>query len=526
MRPCRRGDPVPLVRRYRDRRGLAGRAGASTRRRRGSPSPAAATRRRPGAAARRRSGAGVRGVGGARHAAEQAPQPRRPGSPAGAAASARQEGGGGGRVWPDRREGSPISTRTLDSASAPARRPRRAPRAGLNYAEGKAVSIPRRLRGILSLQDLEPAARRHLPRPLFGFVAGAAEENRAVADNRAAFAEWGLVPRVLRNVAGRSTEVELFGRRWSVPFGIAPMGLAALIAYRGDIVLARAAAEAGIVNIMSGSSLIRLEEVAAAAPESWFQAYLPGDPERILGLIDRAAAAGFGTLVITADVPVAANRENNIRSGFSTPLRPSLRLAWDGAIRPRWLIGTAARTLLNHGMPHFENSFAHRGAPILARRALRDFAGKDHLDWSHIALIRDRWPGRLVIKGILDAEDARLAREHGADGVIVSNHGGRQLDYAVSALRVLPQVVRAAGDLPVMLDGGVRRGTDVLKAIALGARYVFVGRPFLYAAAIGGEDGVAHAIGLLATEIGRDMALLGINSLAEMTAERLMRIGG
>jgi L-lactate dehydrogenase (cytochrome) len=222
---------------------------------------------------------------------------------------------------------------------------------------------------------------------------------------------------------------------------------------------------------------------------------------------------------------VAANRENNIRSGFSTPLRPSLRLAWDGAIRPRWLFGTPARTLVKHGMPHFENSFAHRGAPILARRALRDFSSKDHFDWSHIALIRERWRGRLVIKGILDPEDARIAREQGADGIIVSNHGGRQLDYAVSALRMLPAVVRAAGDLPVMLDGGVRRGTDVLKAIALGARYVFIGRPFLYAAAITGEEGVAHAIGLLATEINRDMALLGINSLSEMTPERMMRLG-
>ncbi|WP_439580284.1 alpha-hydroxy acid oxidase [Elioraea sp.] len=385
--------------------------------------------------------------------------------------------------------------------------------------------MPRRLRSILSLLDLEPAARRHLPRPLFGYVAGGAEDDAARADNRDAFAEWGFVPRVLRNVSERTTETELFGKRWAAPFGIAPMGLSGVIAYRGDMVLAQAAAEAGIVNIMSGSSVIRLEEIAAASPDSWFQAYLPGDPERIRGLIERAAAAGFGTLVVTVDVPVAANRENNIRNGFSTPLRPSLRLAWDGAIRPRWLLGTAARTLLRHGMPHFENSFAHRGAPILARQVLRDFSNKDHFDWSHIDMIRERWPGRLVIKGILDPGDARLAREHGADGIIVSNHGGRQLDHAVSALRMLPAVVEAVGDVPVMLDGGVRRGSDVLKAIALGARTVFIGRPFLYAAAIGGAEGVAHAIGLLASEIDRDMALLGITSLAEMTPERLVRIG-
>lgn len=385
--------------------------------------------------------------------------------------------------------------------------------------------MPRRLRGILSLHDLEPAARRCLPRPLFAYVADGAEDGAARADNRAAFAEWALIPRVLRNVAGRSIATELFGRRWAAPFGIAPMGLAATIAYRADLVLARAAAAAGIVNILSGSSLIRLEEVAAVAPESWFQAYLPGDAERIRGLIDRAAAAGFGTLVVTVDVPVSANRENTLRSGFTTPLRPSLRLAIDGAIRPRWLVGTALRTLIRHGMPHFENAFASRGAPVLSRRALRDFSHKDHFDWGHIALIRDRWRGRLVLKGILDPADARLAREHGADGIIVSNHGGRQLDHAVAALRALPAVVAAAGGIPVMLDGGVRRGTDVLKAIALGARYVFVGRPFLYAAAVAGAAGVAHAIDLLAAEIDRDMALLGLTSLAELEPDRLMRRG-
>ena len=175
-------------------------------------------------------------------------------------------------------------------------------------------------------------------------------------------------------------------------------------------------------------------------------------------------------------------------------------------------------------MPHFENSYAERGAPIVARNVAREFGMRDHLNWEHLAQIRRQWQGHLVVKGIMRGEDARIARDHGVDGIVVSNHGGRQLDGTVSPLRVLPEVVAAAGDLPVMMDGGVRRGSDVLKALALGARFVFVGRPFLYAAAIGGEAGVLHAIDILSTEINRNMGLLGINTLAEMQPEMLFRI--
>jgi L-lactate dehydrogenase (cytochrome) len=386
------------------------------------------------------------------------------------------------------------------------------------------TSLPRRLRRVLSLDDLEAAARRHLPRPIFGYVSGAAETNQSLHDNRAAFQELGFLPRVLTDVSRRSQRTTLFGQDYAAPFGLAPMGISALVAYRGDLVLARAAARAGIPMIMSGSSLIRLEEVAQATPGSWFQAYLPGEPPRIAALVERVARAGFGTLVLTVDTAVLANRENNVRSGFSTPLRPSLRLVWDGISHPRWSIGTFARTLLQHGMPHFENSYAERGAPIVARNITRDFGMRDHLNWTHLAQIRRQWQGHLVVKGIMRGEDARIAREHGVDGIIVSNHGGRQLDGTVSPLRALPGVVAAAGDVPVMMDSGIRRGSDVLKAVALGATFVFVGRPFLYAAAIGGELGVLHAIGLLSTEINRDMGLLGINSLAELSPELLFRL--
>jgi L-lactate dehydrogenase (cytochrome) len=357
-------------------------------------------------------------------------------------------------------------------------------------------------------------------------VAGATERNAALRDNEAAFAEWAFKPRVLVDVSKRRFARTLFGREWSAPFGLAPMGMSALAAYRGDLVLTEAARAAGVPAILSGSSLIRMEEVIAANPDAWFQAYLPGDPARVEALVDRVAAAGFGTLMVTVDTAVLPNRENNVRNGFSTPLRPSARLLWDGITHPGWSIGTFLRTWARHGMPHFENSFAERGAPILARNVLRDFTARDHLNWHHLALIRRRWAGRLLIKGVMHPEDARRAAAEGCEGVIVSNHGGRQLDGTASPLRVLPEVRAAAPDIAVLYDGGVRRGTDVLKAIALGADFVFVGRPMLHAAAVAGRAGVDRAIALLKGELDRNMALLGVNGLDEVTPECLLRVKG
>ena len=385
-------------------------------------------------------------------------------------------------------------------------------------------ALPRRLRRILSLADFEAAARRHLPRPIFAYLSGGAEDNASFAGNYAAFRELGLVPRVLVDVSKRTQAVTLFGRAYASPFGVAPLGLGALSAYRADLVLARAAADANIPMVLSGSSLIRLEDVAAEGANSWFQAYLPGDTPRIIALVERVARAGFEVLVLTLDTAVAANRENNERAGFSAPLRPSLRLAWDGVSHPRWLAGTLLRTLLRHGMPHFENSYATRGVPIISPGVLRELADRAHLNWQHFALVRRMWKGKLVVKGILAKEDARKACDGGADGIIVSNHGGRQLDGAVSPLRVLPGIASACPGVPVMLDGGIRRGTDLIKALALGAKFVFLGRPFIFAAAVGGEAGVRHAIDILASEIDRDMGLLGITSLAQLDAAYLYRL--
>jgi len=390
--------------------------------------------------------------------------------------------------------------------------------------QSRPAAGPRRLRRILSLDDFEIAAKRHLPRPIFGFVAGASETNASRRDNREAFQEYGFVPRGLVDTSKRSQAAELFGRRYAAPFGIAPMGIAAIAAYRADLVLARAAARVNIPFVLSGSSLIKLEDVIRENPDSWFQAYLPGEDSRILALLDRVETAGFKTLVVTIDVPVSANRENNVRNGFTTPLKPSLRLAWDGLIRPRWLVDTWFRTFVRHGMPYFENSYATRGAPILSRDVARDLGMRDHLSWRHLDLIRRRWRGRLALKGVMSKEDARIARDSGVDGVLVSNHGGRQLDGTVSPLRVLPEIAALASPMTVMYDSGVRRGADVLKALALGAKFVFVGRPFLFAASIAGEAGAEHVAGILSQEINRNMALLGITGLDQMKKELLMEI--
>ncbi|KOQ18052.1 alpha-hydroxy acid oxidase [Achromobacter xylosoxidans] len=379
------------------------------------------------------------------------------------------------------------------------------------------------LRRMLSLHDFEAAARRILPKPLYAYVSGAVEDGQSERGNRQAYDDYGFRPKVLVDVSRRGTRCTVLGREYAAPVGVAPMGIAALTSYRGDVMLARAAAEAGVPCIMSGSSLIRLETVMEAAPGTWFQAYLPGDGAQIAALIDRVAAAGVDTLVLTVDTPVAANRENNVRAGFSTPLRPSVGLAWQGVTHPRWLIGTFLRTLARHGMPHFENNYATRGAPILSGNVLRDFSDRGHLNWQHVAAIRKTWKGRMVLKGILHPDDARAARAHGMDAVIVSNHGGRQLDGSVSPLHALPAIVDAAGGMDVMLDSGVRRGTDALKAMALGARCVFVGRPFNYAATVAGQRGVAHAIALIVEEIRRNMGLLGIVDLREVNQSLLQR---
>lgn len=380
---------------------------------------------------------------------------------------------------------------------------------------------PRRLRRIFALEDLEPAARRLLPKPIFGYVAGAAETNASLTDNRRVFDEIQFLPHMLVNVSSRTLGCEVMGARYALPFGIAPMGVSALTGYRGDLALARSAQRAGIPMIISAASLIALEEIAQAAPDAWYQAYLSGDRTETAALIERVAAAGIQTFVITADSAVVPSRENNLRTGYRTPIRPDWALFWNGITHPSWSIGTFLRTFLQHGIPHFENAGPGRGAPLLSRQAVRDFSGREFLDWDVVRFVRSRWQGRLVIKGLLHPQDVARAREIGADGVILSNHGGRQLDGALSPMRALPAAVAQAGDMVIMIDSGFRRGTDILKALGLGARFVFIGRPFNYAAALAGEAGVDHAIELLRAQLQANLGMLGLLSPSDMAPDLL-----
>src|SRR5436190_14071421 len=381
------------------------------------------------------------------------------------------------------------------------------------------IAVPRAVRRYLSLDDFEVTARRRLPKFIYGYIAGATESDAALRDNRRAFDEYGFIPRVLKDVSAREQSTKLFGNTYAAPFGIPPMGSSALCAYRGDIVLTRAAAAADVPMILSASSLITLEDVRRENQAAWYQAYLAGLPARIEPLVDRVAAAGYDTFVVTADVPVPPNRENNIRNGLQVPLAITPQVAWDVVTHPHWLFGTWLRTVKNHGMPRFENMDAQRGPPVLAKNLMRNIGARDQLAWKHVELIRKRWNGKLVVKGLVSPADARIARESGVDGLMLSNHGGRQLDYTMSGLRTLPEIAAEAKGMTIMVDGGIRRGTDVIKALALGAHFVWIGRPFLYAAIAGGEAGVTRAISLMHAEIDRDLALLGIRSLSEITPD-------
>ena len=379
----------------------------------------------------------------------------------------------------------------------------------------------RRLREILDLDDFQRAARSRLPRAIYGYVANGAEDETSLETNRAIFLDYRLVPRVLVGVEHRSQRTKLLGREYAAPFGIAPMGGSSAVAYDGDNVMARAAAQSGIPFMLSGNSIVPMEEVARNYPGAWFDSYQTPTPRAIEGMIERVAKAGFSTFVMTCDVPVGSNRENDERVGFSQPIRINPKLALDGLKHPGWVLSTMGRTLLKRGIPRIDN-LDYDGGPPLFSRTVSKIASHDDLSWEHVRLARKLWKGPLVVKGILSREDARIARDHGVDGIVVSNHGGRQLDRAASPLHVLPDIVAEKGEMAVMVDSGFRRGTDILTALALGADFVFIGRPFLFAAAVAGEAGVLRAIDLLAKEIDRDMALLGLRSIDEVGPEILM----
>lgn len=368
----------------------------------------------------------------------------------------------------------------------------------------------------LNIQEWRTLARRHLPKFVFDYVDGAAEDGLTIHANRQAFEATQLKPRVLRDTSVIDTSVSVLGRHWRLPFGVAPMGLNGLVRPGGDLALAKAAAAAEVPFVLSTASNERLERVRQAAPQAelWLQLYVMQDPSITDQLLRRAKVNGFDTLVLTVDVPVSGLREQDLRNGFRLPFRLTPKLMADLVRHPGWSLRQAVA-----GQPKFVNLVEEvdRTLSAQAQAALLARAMDRSLNWARLDQIRQSWPGKLVVKGILHPEDASLAVKAGVDGIVVSNHGGRQLDGAVSSLNALPAVVRAvSGCIPVFLDSGVRRGQDVIKAMSLGASAVFVGRPLLYGLAAQGEGGVRRVLSGLEEELQRVMTLMGMADLHDV----------
>jgi L-lactate dehydrogenase (cytochrome) len=372
----------------------------------------------------------------------------------------------------------------------------------------------------LSVADFEREARRRLPQSVYEFVRGGTEDERSLRASYDAFGAVGFRPRGLRDVSKRTQAMRLWGREYASPFGIAPTGLAGIVRHECDLMLAGAANAANVPIIVSGASNVPLEKILAQSPGCWYQGYFPGDRAIIERILQRLERNDIDVVVVTIDTCIGANRENNERNHFTAPFRFSLPLLLDGIRHPAWSVDVFMRTLLSSGIPRFANMADPPGLRITENSPAGFRAGRDKLTWETLEWLRERWKGRLVVKGVMHPADAGLAQSIGADALIVSSHGGRQLDGAIGPLQALPAIVaQVSKSFPVMIDGGFRRGTDVLKALALGARMVFVGRATLYGAAVAAQPGVARVIEILKTEIDRNMGLLGCRSLAEVTPD-------
>jgi isopentenyl diphosphate isomerase/L-lactate dehydrogenase-like FMN-dependent dehydrogenase len=370
--------------------------------------------------------------------------------------------------------------------------------------------------------DMREAAKRRLPRGIFEFVDRATEDHLAVTENRAGFQDIKLRHRALVDVSGRSTKTMLFGKEVSLPMIIAPTGAAGLCWYRGELQLAKAAAEAGIPFAMSTASMTAMEEVAdQAGGRLWFQLYVWKRRDLSYQVIERAKQAGYEALVVTVDSAVSPNREYNARNGFSAPLKPNLRMAIDIALHPGWSLGVMGRYLRTTGMPKQENfppEFQESITRGVGDRA--DGMRRDSLTWDDVKKFREMWPGLLMLKGVNRVDDALKAINYGVDGIIVSNHGGRNMDSAPATIRVLPEIAEAVGEkATVILDSGVRRGSDIVKALALGAKAVLTGRATLYGTAVAGEAGAAKAIQVIQTEMDKTMAYTGCNRVDEISTD-------
>src|SRR6266851_4162943 len=383
---------------------------------------------------------------------------------------------------------------------------------GLLHRERITMNVNR----AINIDDLRKMAKRRLPRIAYDFIEGGVEDELGIARNEAVYDRERLVPHYLVDVSKRDQSADLFDRKYASPFGVSATGLAALFRPGADLMLAEAAAAANIPFMMSGMSTASIEAAARVAPtHSWYQLYVARKRAITLDQIKRVSDAGFGTLVVTVDVPTPSKRERNLRNGFGLPPRLSPALVLDALRHPGWLAD-----YLRHGMPRFDN-WVQYARPDSGTHSINTFASGQVPDqtttWKDLEEFRKLWQRHLVVKGILHRADAIRAAELGVDGIIVSNHGGRQLDQAPAALEVLPGINAAVGDkVTLMIDGGVRRGADVIMAMCHGARFVFVGRATLYGAAAGGVAGVQRAISILREEIDLTLAQIGCPNAREL----------
>lgn len=378
------------------------------------------------------------------------------------------------------------------------------------------------LDAIVNTDDLERSARRYLPRMLYDWIAGGAGDELGLRENTDVFQRFRFLPRYLRDVGACSIAKRVLGRGFAGPLGIAPMGYASLFRPGAELFVARTAKRHDVPYIMSGVSVASMEAAAEIAGANlWYQLYTTADDAINTDMIRRAEACGCGALVITVDIPVAAKRERDIRNGIDIPPKFSARTILDGVLHPAWTL----RYLRTGGLPVMENwaPYLPEGASGLDVAKFSIEHGYALQTWDHLKRFRQLWPGALVVKGIMHPDDARLAREEGVDGIIVSNHGGRQFDRAARSIDCLPAIRTAVGaDFPVMFDGGVRRGSDVLALLCLGVDYVFAGRPFLYGAAGLGQDGVDRAMEIFKDELSGLMRQLGCLDLDDPDLETVM----
>lgn len=374
-----------------------------------------------------------------------------------------------------------------------------------------------------SIEDLRRLAKKRLPRAVFDFFDGGAEDEVTLRDNQAAYKRSRLVPQVLRDVSAVNTGSLLLGLHAQLPMAIAPTGAVGFGWRGGDVAIARAAAAAGIPYALSSTATASIEKIADQAPgRLWFQAYILRNKPFLAALIERARVADYEALVITVDLPVGGKRERDFRNDFSVPFRFTPKNLFDFVRHPMWL-----STILRHGMPVMENLIG-LDAQATSSTAIASSVGRNYdasFNWDDLQKIRDSWPRKLIVKGVLGAPDAARIANMGCDAVVVSNHGGRQLDGAVATYDALPAVVQAVnGRIPVLLDGGIRRGSDIFKALANGASGVMLGRATLYGAAAAGEAGASRALAILKDELTRTMQLCGARTLAEIEPSALFKV--